>query len=426
MILRYTLLRVATLPAYTDAYTAKGQGMPVHSKRITDGVARTIPAPVDGYAIHWCPRTPGFGLRITSTSARAWIAERRLDGKTVRRTLGKASGAASISADAARALQLAVSSELQQGKDRLDAQREKRKAAKVEAVTFEDALRAYVKAKRRAKDGLPLKLRTVDDYIAMLSPPTPKAQAGELHALAGKSLHKITADDIRRAHAALEPRGERRQTYAMQVLRAVLRHEGVTIEDNPLARTTAGRKRVALAPSRGDPSPIAPEKLGAWWRAASAVASDSADQLKFMLLTGCRPGEAATLAVRDFDPTAMRAVLRDTKNRRDHTLVLSKQAAAIAYWHTQGKRAGDPLFGVADTGKTIAAINEVAGTPGVTPHKLRHTFASIADDLVTSATARVMLNHATGDVTQQHYIGISEAKLRAGWQAVADFIEAAP
>ena len=144
-----------------------------------------------------------------------------------------------------------------------------------------------------------------------------------------------------------------------------------------------------------------------------------------MLLTGCRPGEAAGLLVRDFDETGMRAILRDTKNRKDHTLVLSKQAAAIAYWHAQGKKAKDSVFGIADTGKTIAAINEVAGTPGVTPHKLRHTFASIADDTVTAATVRVMLNHAGGDVTQQHYIGISEAKLRAGWQAVADFIEAA-
>ena len=61
----------------------------------------------------------------------------------------------------------------------------------------------------------------------------------------------------------------------------------------------------------------------------------------------------------------------------------------------------------------------------LTPHKLRHTFASIADDLVSAATARAMLNHAGGDVAQVHYIGIGEAKLRAGWQTIADFIEAA-
>ena len=85
----------------------------------------------------------------------------------------------------------------------------------------------------------------------------------------------------------------------------------------------------------------------------------------------------------------------------------------------------DKVFDIADAGKTLDTINEAAGTPGLTPHKLRHTFASIADDLVSGATARAMLNHAVGDVAQLHYIGISEAKLRAGWQAVADLIEAA-
>lgn len=400
------------------------------NEKLTDRTARTLPAPAAGYAIYWCDTSPGFGLRVTAADARAWIAERRVDGKTTRRTLGRATGKGAISVKAARALQLDVSSELQQGKDRLDAKRERIKAEKVEAVTFEKALRAYVKGKRRAKDGLPLKARTVSDYLAMIAPagktkagkPT---QAGELYALAAKPLHKITAEDIRRVHASLEPRGERRQTYAMQVLRAVLRHHGVAIEGNPLSPTTAGAARVQLAPSRDDPSPIPPELLGAWWRAAGAVASESSDQLKFMLLTGCRPGEAAGLLVRDVDLKGMRAVLRDTKNRKDHTLVLATQAAAIVGWHCDGKKPKDAVFGIADTGKTIAAINAVAKTDGVTPHKLRHTFASIADDLVTAATARVMLNHAVGDVTQKHYIGKGEAKLRAGWQAVADFIEAA-
>lgn len=37
-----------------------------------------------------------------------------------------------------------------------------------------------------------------------------------------------------------------------------------------------------------------------------------------------------------------------------------------------------------------------------------------------------MMNHATGDdVTLGHYVKKSEAQLRAGWQAVANFIEEA-
>lgn len=54
------------------------------------------------------------------------------------------------------------------------------------------------------------------------------------------------------------------------------------------------------------------------------------------------------------------------------------------------------------------------------------TFASVAEELVSGAVLKRMLNHSTADdVTLGHYVGKSEAELRAGWQTVVDFIEAA-
>ncbi len=59
-------------------------------------------------------------------------------------------------------------------------------------------------------------------------------------------------------------------------------------------------------------------------------------------------------------------------------------------------------------------------------HDLRATFASIAEELVSGAVLKRMMNHASsGDVTLGHYVGKSEAQLRAGWQTMADFIDAA-
>jgi hypothetical protein len=121
----------------------------------------------------------------------------------------------------------------------------------------------YVEKKRRAKDGLPLKARTRADYLAMLEPgrtsTTGKKFAdGELYPLADKLLSKITADDIRGIYAGLLKRSARQATYAMQVMRAVLRWHGVIVPDNPLGRDTAGRDRIVLAPPTGDPSPIPP------------------------------------------------------------------------------------------------------------------------------------------------------------------------
>lgn len=408
--------------AYTGAYT-----MPTHPRKLTDSEARKIVPPASSYAIHWCPRTPGFGLRITANDARAWIAERRVDGKTVRRTLGAAAGRGAISGETARSLQIDVSSELQQGVDRLEIKRERRAAEKIEGETFGEALRDYVKNKRRRKDGLALKPRTKADYLAMIEPagvlkngaPT---LPGALYTLAGMSLARLDADAIRDTYKALAPRGERQQSYAMQVLRAVLRHHGVSITDNPLSPTTAGKERVTIAPSRGKPSPIPADRLGAWWKAARAIDTPSADMLRFMVLTGCRPGEAQSITVGAVDLSSARARLQDTKNRLDHDLLLSTHALAIAKKHAKGKVPSLPLFGVASTPKTLAAINTVAGTPGVTPHKLRHTFASVAAQLVPVYTLKRLLNHIPQNDVTDGYVEVSEAQLRAGWQAVDDHI----
>lgn len=399
--------------------------------RLTERKALAYPAPATGYTLHWCPHTPGFGVRVTANGARAWVSERRVNGKTVRRTLGKVSGWGAISADAARRLMVEISSELQRGIDRLEEQRaereERKNSTEAEALTLEKALEDYVKGKRRGKDGLGLKERTRTDYLAMVTAPGETKTgaptlAGELHALAAKPLTKITADDVHTVHRAASARGKRRATYAMQVLRAVLNWHGVKVPGNPLSRDVRGRDRIVLAPTKGNPRPIPPERLAAWWHAATALSREAADFYRVMLLTGARGGELKAVTARDVDAKGGRVVLRDTKNRTDHTLLLATQTAAIIAPYLKGKRAGSKLFTIGDPRKTLATINAAAGVK-ITPHDLRATFASVAEELVSAYTLKRMLNHAeSGDVTGAHYVGKSEAQLRAGWQAVADFI----
>jgi integrase len=308
-----------------------------------------------------------------------------------------------------------------------------------EGMTVANALREYVDKKRRAKDGLPLKARTKADYLAMVEPgettKTGKKLAdGLLFQLADKLLLKLTSDDIRDQYSSLLKRSKRQADYAMQVLRAVMRWHGVVVPGNPLGRDTAGRDRIVLAPAKGNPAPIPPERLGAWWRASGKAPSQvAADYYRFQLLTGCRGGEIhgdkrynyPPIRVGDVDCEAGKVVLLDTKNRSDHKLLLARQALEIASKHCAGRKPDEVLFPITDARKTLKWINARAKTH-VQGHGLRDTFASIAEELVSGGLLKRMLNHSVaGDVTLGHYVGKSEAQLRAGWQTVADFIEAA-
>lgn len=430
--------------------------MPKLASRLTDKVARSIPLPqpsgvkskevIKGktttieksvQVFHWCADTAGFGLRVSSSGDRSYISERRVDGKTVRRTLGKAVGAGAISAAVAREMMITLSSELQKGTDRVEVRRDERKSEKQEGVTLAVALVEYVEGKRRGKDGLALKDRTKADYMLMIAKGgktkvgKPYAN-GALYNLAGKSIYKINADDMRYAYAEAVKKSKRKATYSMQVLRACLNWHGITVEGSPLAKGTAGKDRIILPSTVGNPKPIKTEKLAGWWAAATAQAGHAgADGCRLILLTGCRPGEIFKtkfepgLRVSEVDLEGGRMTLLNTKNRKDHTVYLSTQALAILANHCKDKRPDDNVFDVNDPRKALDAINDAAGVV-ITPHKLRHTFASVAEELVSGYALKRMMNHTdAGDITGTNYVGKSGNQLRVAWQAVADFIEQA-
>lgn len=362
----------------------------------------------------------GLQLRVTAAGVKTFTVFKRVaGGRPERVTLGRYP---EITVEQARRKATEAISDLAHGKSPNEAKR----AKKVQSLTLKEALEDYTEKKRRSKDGLPLKERTRADYMAMVAQGRERKNKtrsldGELFQLATKPIHAITANDIRDVHA--KARGERRAAYAMQVLRAVLNWHGVAIADNPLGKDVAGKRRIRIPQARATGRVIPPERIGAWWNAAQAGDSAALDYLRFCLLTGCRPAEPLKALVADCDLVGGRVLLRDTKNRSDFTLVLSTQALQIVKRHAEGKRPADHLFGVTAPRKAMQELTKATGIE-FTTKTLRATFASVAETVASAYTLKRMMNHAqAGDVTGQHYVRKGEAELRAGWQAVADWID---
>jgi integrase len=420
--------------------------MPIAEHRLTTARALSIRVPSQPgkkgkkarYSLTWDTDLKGLAVRVTVRGVRSWVFEMRVADKTVRRTLGPVQGSegrGGLNDKTARAKARLIIGELSLGKDRLV---ERRESAKVDKRTFGDALADYTKTKRSA--GRPLKATTVAGLLAHIDPPSDTRSGGALYELADRSLAKLTGSELRKLHDKLKRRAEKRAAkhgidssehnvgrqadIAMLAVRAVLRHEGVRLVDDPFSKETPGARRITIAPSRGNPQPIPADKLGDFWIAALQRESDTADVLRCALLTGLRPGELAALTVKDFDPQAKTLHLKDTKNRKPHTVHLSKEAWMLVEAAARGKkRPTQPLWGKMDCRKTLAAI---AGDAGIkqhlTPHKMRQSFATIADSLDIARTVRdAMLNHAGDGVGATHYVGTRE-RLRPAWEMVATHV----
>jgi hypothetical protein len=115
-------------------------------------------------------------------------------------------------------------------------------------------------------------------------------------------------------------------------------------------RRAAACARIAATFAGSEPARVPRGRGGAPPRGRqSKVASDS---YRFQLLTGClgveicgqKLHEYPPIRVGDVDHRAGRVLLRDTKSRSDHKLLLSRQALAIAKRNCTGRKADEPRF----------------------------------------------------------------------------------
>jgi integrase len=145
-------------------------------------------------------------------------------------------------------------------------------------------------------------------------------------------------------------------------------------------------------------------------------------------LTGCRRGEIMNLVWPEVDADQSCLRLLDTK---EGASVRPIGLPALEMLDARRPRlAAGPVFPGTLDGKPLIGFPKhwnkiLAGTPlaGITPHILRHSFASLANDLgFTESTVAALLGHAQGTVTSGYIHTVDTALIMAA-DTVAGYIQ---
>lgn len=152
------------------------------------------------------------------------------------------------------------------------------------------------------------------------------------------------------------------------------------------------------------------------------------DMIRAIACTGCRLGEIVTLKWADIDVENSCIRLGDSKEGAStrpiglpvldflDRLRPDKQGLYVF----PGTQSGKPLIGFPKYWKTILKDTELSS---ITPHVLRHSFASIANDLgFTEVTIAALLGHCRGTITSR-YIHAVDTSLIMAADTVAGYIQ---
>jgi integrase len=146
--------------------------------------------------------------------------------------------------------------------------------------------------------------------------------------------------------------------------------------------------------------------------------------VRFLALTGWRSGEAMALPWNVIDLARRTVVLADTKTGKSVRPLSNAACDVVKKLDRIGELAFPPTRGTGTmTGfrKLWNRIMLLGGLPDdITPHTLRHSFASLAGDLgYSEPTIAALIGHKGASITSR-YVHAADAVLLAAADAVAE------
>ena len=382
----------------------------------------------------WDTSVAGFGARRQFSASVSYVlVYRNVDGRSRRLTIGR--HGSPWTPDTARREAQRLLGTVHSGQDPAEAKQERRKAATVSDLC--DAYFADVESGRvLTKARRPKKATTVAiDRTRIERHVKPLLGAMKVKAVTREDIdrfmHRVAeGESAEIAKASKKSRttgGAGTASRTVGMLGAVFDYamKKHMREDNPC------RGVVRFADNKRERRLTDAEYavLGAGLRAAiDDIVPTALAAARFLALTGWRRGEMLGLMWSDVDASRRTATLPDTKTGRSVRALSSAACAVLTALPCSGAYVFPAVRGDAKMTSFqnifVRLIASSALPPDITPHVLRHSFASVAGDLgYSESTIGALIGHKGASVTSR-YIHSADAVLLAAADAVAGRIEA--
>ena len=375
-------------------------------------------------SIYWDGKTPGLGVRVTATRAKSYIFETKLDGKTVRITIGSTD---TWTVADAQAKATSYRKDTDGGIDPRQV-----RAAAAAAIKAEDARQAAAFERDTLTVGdvwaVYLDERRVDwgdrhykDHLAKVKPGGEKSKrgtrgrgetiAGPLHPLMALRLCDLNATAVETWAAKQAQSRPTSARLAWRMLKAFLswcienpEYASYLPATNP-AKSTKSRKALGKSTEKSDV--LLREQLPAWFDAVGKIQNPVISAaIQVMLLTGARPGEVLAIKWDDINTKWKGLEIRD-KVEGTREIPLTPYV-----WHLLSKlpRRSEYVFS-STTGKPISSPNhnlsaacKVAGIEGLTLHGLRRSFKSLTEWMhLPAGVVAQLMGHKPSATAEKHY-----------------------
>ncbi|PTN11564.1 tyrosine-type recombinase/integrase [Nitrosomonas aestuarii] len=390
------------------------------SQKLIKTFIDSIPHPEKGQKFYRDSEIKGFGLRVGTTS-KVYIAESKINGKTIRVTIGKHG---IFTAEQARNQAREVLLKMAKGINPNDEAKEQ----KARSMTLQNVFQDFLAARKA------LKHRTIYDYKRIMST--------YLADWNSKAIAGITKDMIAKRHAELGKTSKAQANLTMRFLRALFNFAAGQYEDSKGQSLILGNPVKRLSQTRAwyrvqrRQTVIKPHELEPWFQAAMSLKNDGLSQnretirdyLLLILLTGLRREEAAGLTWNNIDLKSKTLKVINTKNHLDHTLPLSDFLYDLLQerkTHAINEYVFPKVSGngyIVEPRKQMAKIIEQSGVT-FTIHDLRRTFMTVAESLDISAYAvKRLANHKMNNDITAGYIVADAERLRKPMQKITDYI----